>query len=63
MKDNIKEIPTVELIKQMTLLEKRIDFDLFMYNKIIKELYERIPILEKQDEIKPKVLIKEKIDL
>ena len=62
MKD-IKQASTIELIKQMTLLEKRIDMDLLIYNKIIKELYERIPNLENQEELKPKILTKTKIDL
>ena len=58
-----KEMSTIELIKQMTYLEKNIDLELLMYNKIIEELYKRIPILEKQEELKPKMLVKEKIDL
>ena len=33
------------------------------YNKIIKELYERIPNLENQEELKPKILVKEKVEL
>ena len=47
----------------MTLLERNIDLQLHIYNKIVRELYERIPNLEQQEEIKPKVLVKEKIDL
>ena len=58
-----KEMSTIELIKQITYLEKNIDLELLMYNKIIEELYKRIPILEKQEELKPKMLVKEKIDL
>ena len=63
MKEDLKQKSTIELIKEMTLLERNIDLELLIYNKIVKELYERIPNLEQQDEIKPKVLIKEKIDL
>ena len=61
--NSTEEMSTIELIKQMTYLEKNIDYELFMYNKIVKELYERIPILENQKEIKPKILIKEKLDV
>ena len=63
MKEDLKQKSTIELIKQMTLLERNIDLQLHIYNKIVRELYERIPTLEQQEEIKPKVLIKEKIDL
>lgn len=63
MKDKIETTSTIELIKQMTLLERNIDLELLIYNKIVRELYYRIPNLEQQDEIKPKVLVKEKIDL
>ena len=63
MKEDLKQKSTIELIKQMTLLERNIDLQLHIYNKIVRELYERIPNLEQQEEIKPKVLVKEKIDL
>ena len=62
MKDT-KEMSTIELIKQMSLLERKIDLELMFYNKIVKELYERIPTLENQNEIKPKILVKKKIDI
>ena len=60
---DLKTTSTIELIKELTRLEKEIDYDLLKYNRIVKELYYRIPILEKQNEIKPKMLIKTKIDL
>ena len=63
MNDKIEITSTIELIKQLTYLERNIDLELLIYNKIVKELYERIPNLENQKEIKPKVLVKEKIDL
>lgn len=62
MKD-LKNTSMVELIQQMTYLERRIDTELLQYNKIVKELYERIPTLENQSEIKPKMLVKTKIDI
>ena len=62
MKD-LKDSSTIELIKQMTLIERQIDLYLHTYNKIVRELYVRIPTLDKQDEIRPKMLVKEKIDV
>ena len=63
MKEDLKQKSTIELIKEMTSLERKIEIELLKYNKIVLELYRRIPNLEQQDEIKPKVLVKEKIDL
>lgn len=60
---DLKSTSIIELIQQMTYLERRIDAELLQYNKIVKELYERIPTLENQSEIKPKMLVKTKIDL
>ena len=58
-----KEMSTIELIKEMTSLERKIEIELLKYNKIVLELYRRIPTLENQNEIKPKILVKEKVDL
>ena len=63
MNNNIETTSTIELIKEMTSLDRRIEIELLKYNRIVLELYRRIPILEQQNDIKPKLLIKEKIDL
>lgn len=63
MNNNIETTSTIELIKEMTYLERKIEIELLKYNKIVLELYRRIPILEQQGEIKPKILVKDKIDL
>ncbi len=62
MKD-IKNSSTTELIKQLTELEKQIDYYLLIYNRIAKELYYRVPTLDRKEEPKLKMLIKEKLDL
>ena len=61
--NNIETASTIELIKEMTSLERQIELELLRYNKIVLELYRRIPILEQQTDIKPKILTKDKIDL
>ena len=63
MKDKIETTSTIELIKEMASLERKIEIELLKYNRIVLELYRRIPILEQQDDIKPKILVKDKIDL
>lgn len=63
MNNKIETTSTIELIKEMTSLERRIEIELLKYNKIVLELYRRIPILEQQTDIKPKILVKDKIDL
>lgn len=63
MSNNIETTSTIELIKEMTSLERKMEIELLKYNKIVLELYKRIPILEQQTDIKPKILVKDKIDL
>ena len=63
MNNKIETTSTIELIKEMTLLERKMEIELLKYNKIVLELYRRIPILEQQTDIKPKILVKDKIDL
>lgn len=63
MNNNIATTSTIELIKEMTSLERKIEIELLKYNKIVLELYRRIPNLEQQTDIKPKILVKDKIDL
>lgn len=63
MSNKIETTSTIELIKEMTSLERKIEIELLKYNKIVLELYRRIPILEQQTDIKPKILVKDKIDL
>ena len=63
MNNNIETTSTIELIKEMTYLERKMELELLKYNRIVLELYRRIPILEQQTDIKPKILVKDKIDL
>lgn len=63
MNNNIETTSTIELIKEMTSLERKMELELLKYNRIVLELYKRIPILEQQTDIKPKILIKDNIDL
>ena len=62
MKD-IKTTQTTELIKQLTEIEKQIDYYLLIYNRIAKELYYRVPTLDSKEEPKLKMLIKTKQDI
>lgn len=61
--NNTEEISSIELIKLMTQLEKEIDLGIIMYNKVVRELYSRVPTIDNQKENKPKILTKTKIDL
>ena len=54
----LSKMPTNELITELSRLEKEIDFKIMKYNLIINEMYKRFPMLEEQEEFKPKILSK-----
>ena len=48
---------------ELTELERDIDLRVYKYNLIILEIYKRFPNLENQEQFKPKILTKDKIDM
>ena len=54
----LSETPTNELIIELSRLEREIDFKIMKYNLILNEMYKRFPMLEEQEEFKPKILSK-----
>jgi hypothetical protein len=52
--DELKEMTIVDLIIQMSELNKKIDMMLLQYEYMRKELIKRRPQLEQHDEFKPK---------
>lgn len=54
----LSKTPTNELIIELSRLEREIDFKIMNYNLIINEMYKRFPMLEEQEEFKPKILSK-----
>ena len=51
----IEKKPTVEIIKEMTLIDQQINILIVQYNKLQKEITKRFPTLESKNEFKPKV--------
>lgn len=54
----LSKTPTNELITELSRLEREIDFKIMKYNLILNEMYKRFPMLEEQEEFKPKILSK-----
>lgn len=54
----LSKTPTNELMTELSRIEKEIDFKIMKYNLIINEMYKRFPMLEEQEEFKPKILSK-----
>ena len=61
--NSTEEMSSIELINLMSQLEKEIDLGIIMYNKVVRELYNRVPTIDNQKENKPKIFVKDKIDL
>lgn len=58
MIDNIKDIPLIDLahrLNQIRTEQQKLDME---YNQIVYELWDRIPSLENDENIKPKVIKK-----
>ncbi len=53
--EELEKTPTNELIKEITLLEQKIDLLLLKYEKLRLELIKRYPTLENTEEFKPKI--------
>ncbi len=56
--EELSKTPTNELITELSRLEREIDFKIIKYNLIINEMTKRFPMLEAQEEFKPKILSK-----
>lgn len=65
MKDykDLSKTPLKDLVMELTELERDIDLRVYKYNLIILEIYKRFPNLENQEEFRPKILTKDKIDM
>lgn len=51
----IDKTPTVDLIKEMTMLNQQIDLLMLKYEKIRLELIKRFPNIENDIEFQPKI--------
>lgn len=49
---DLKQTPTVELVKTLTKLDNEIEYKILQYEDIYEELIRRFPVLK--EEIKPK---------
>ena len=65
MKDykDLSKTSLVDLVTELTELERDIDLRVYKYNLIILEIYRRFPNLENQEEFRPKILTKDKIEM
>lgn len=54
--EDLSKTPTVDLIKESTMLEKEINLKILKYNLYIAELVRRFPMLEKEKEFQQKTL-------
>lgn len=54
---------TAELMTELAKLEKEIELKIIKYNLISRELCHRFPMLEQEEEFKPKVLSKGEIQV
>lgn len=55
----LDKFSTIELIKRIQSYENQIEILIHERNYMIDELYRRLPVLEKEEEFKKKVLRKE----
>lgn len=60
---DLSKTPLVDLVMELTELERDIDLKVYKYNLIILEIYKRFPNLENKEEFRPKILTKDKIDM
>ena len=60
---NLSNASLKDLIMELTELEKDIDLRIYKHNLIVYEIYRRFPNLENQEEFRPKILTKDKIDM
>lgn len=60
---DLSKTPTNEIITEMTYLERKIDLLIYKYNLYTYEICRRFPKLKKEEQFKPKVLTKDKIDI
>ena len=58
--EDLSKTPTVDLVKEVSLLEREINLKIIKYNIVVAELVRRFPMLEKEPMFQQKVLEKEK---
>lgn len=54
MNEDITKASTIELIKDLTLIERKLELYLFKYDLIRAELIKRVPTLENDDNFQPR---------
>lgn len=61
--EKLETASTSELMTELAKLEKEIELKIMRYNLISGELCRRFPMLEQEEEFKPKVLSKGEIQV
>lgn len=56
MNDDIEKTSTIELIKDLTYTEKKLELYMYKYELIRKELIRRIPTLENDENFEPRFM-------
>lgn len=58
MNDDIEKTSTIELIKDLTYTERKLELYMLKYNLIRAELLRRMPMLENDENFEPRFILK-----
>lgn len=58
MNDDIEKTSTIELIKDLTYIERKLELYMLKYNLIRAELLRRMPMLENDENFEPRFILK-----